>query len=682
MWFWNKLLNAFWYSHPWNKKTIQSNLFLNIFFPIFGIFIIIYIPITLLFLYNKDWFLNLSNISNITSILWVFIWIIWTIIWITFSILLVNIQSVSSDFSWWAYRAITNRKEPFYTFLLLFLLEFLLVIIYFSIDKINITNIVFLTSFFFFISLYVLWDFYIWVKINLSISNICKFLWVEFSKTIDNNLNNTWEELFNLLEVYSRLLDKRFIKDSYLLFGWFINVTKKFVEKNINNVNLASFLHNNIYMVLNRGTVDSIIKNWDYQWLNNVIDLYKVIMITVIKNTINNSADENELLSFTISQFNELWNKIISTNQDEWIFKSLRVMQEIAPILLETNYHINFSSFLDWLWKYWLIKNEQLKWVLMQEYIKVHITILNKIIEKWNELFYLYISFDKILNQIKLIFLYKAIFPKLWIDITNDLLYKNIFDLIRLINFKHIKSELDSSDLYIENWISSLLEWFVKWLEFYKQNKIIINDYLHIRYFCEMLLDMLEDEITNWNNTNFYLYFQTIERLSYIVIDLEDGRELYTINEYLIKILWLIIKYDLDKYELYDEIFKKLIDKYKSNNQWYKLIDKIYKELSLILVLLQKENKEFGKFKLIIDEYEKEENKKMKDWYDWDIKDIEHFLFPITRFILSNYNDYDRVIRDNLMFSSFNSFFDEWFIRRFNLSKDDFWNYLWIIEKT
>jgi len=26
MWFWNKLLNAFWYSHPWNKKTIQSNL--------------------------------------------------------------------------------------------------------------------------------------------------------------------------------------------------------------------------------------------------------------------------------------------------------------------------------------------------------------------------------------------------------------------------------------------------------------------------------------------------------------------------------------------------------------------------------------------------------------------------------------------------------------------------------
>jgi len=23
---WNKVLNAFWYSHPWNKKTIQNNL--------------------------------------------------------------------------------------------------------------------------------------------------------------------------------------------------------------------------------------------------------------------------------------------------------------------------------------------------------------------------------------------------------------------------------------------------------------------------------------------------------------------------------------------------------------------------------------------------------------------------------------------------------------------------------
>lgn len=51
-----------------------------------------------------------------------------------------------------------------------------------------------------------------------------------------------------------------------------------------------------------------------------------------------------------------------------------------------------------------------------------------------------------------------------------------------------------------------------------------------------MMLNMLEDEIKDKSNTNFYLYFKVTERLCYIAIDMENGRELHPINEYLIKI--------------------------------------------------------------------------------------------------------------------------------------------------
>lgn len=189
-----------------------------------------------------------------------------------------------------------------------------------------------------------------------------------------------------------------------------------------------------------------------------------------------------------------------------------------------------------------------------------------------------------------------------------------------------------------------------------------------------MMLNMLEDEIKDKSNTNFYLYFKVTERLCYIAIDMENGRELHPINEYLIKIFWLIVEYGLDDYNVYLKFFEKLINEYKE--RWkYKWIEGIYKNLSLVCVLISKNNKEVKIFKDFVNIYEVEQNIKMKEWYDWDPENIKHFLYPITNFLLSNYNNFDKFKRE-VIFSWINLFFDEWFIRRFSLTKEDFWNYL------
>jgi hypothetical protein len=193
-----------------------------------------------------------------------------------------------------------------------------------------------------------------------------------------------------------------------------------------------------------------------------------------------------------------------------------------------------------------------------------------------------------------------------------------------------------------------------------------------------LLLNMFEDELENWWDNNFFMYYEFVEKLSKFVIEYESWDEYNTIFDYQIKIFSLIIKYNLDDYKLFYKKFEELIKIYENtNDKRYRCIKKIYYELALILVLLKKEWKEYFWLDIIIKNYEKNENEKLKAGYDWNINNIKHYLNPITNYLLTFVNDHTN--KENaIYYSDFNSSFEKWFTRKFNLTKEDFKNYLWI----